>query len=247
MTVGIAEPEPAVEQPLSRRIGSLVSNPAVPSVYAWAATVGAPALLPSAGLAARISALVALACVGVAAFLLRRDDRAARAVGIYGFLASCVATWILLGPALLVRGVDPTRDTLGALGWAAFAFGWGAVRSLGSVPEEHPSALRGQSLPVRARLPGHAMVALVIGLAGAAACSLFAWRIDRPVHALFGHVVALAASAGLLSQAGRLAVRRADAAPARARLRMESAAFALSMLGLSLAVGLVTWLLLRNG
>lgn len=238
---------PAAVQDLGRRLGAVVSNPAVPSLYVWAATVGVPAVRPGAPWGARLAAVSALACIAAASYLLRSDARLARIIGIYGFVALCVLSWVLLGEERLSLLRDPARDVLGALGWAAFAFGWGAVRSLGSVPEEHPAALRGQPLMARARLPRHSALALALGLTGAALCTLLAWRIDRPAHAVFGHVVALAASAGLLAQAGRLAARRSEGtAPASVRVRLEGATFALSMLGITVAVGVISWVLLRR-
>jgi hypothetical protein len=237
----------ATVQHLGQRLGAVVSNPAVPSLYVWAATVGVPVVRPGAGWGARLAAGLGLACIGGAVYLLARNPRLARVIGIYAFVGLCVLSWVLLGEERLFLSHDPARQVLGALGWAAFAFGWGAVRSLGSVPEEHPAALRGQPLQARARLPRHSSLALTIGLAGAALCLFLAWRIDRPAHAVLGHVVALAGSAGLLAQAGRLAARRSEGlAPAGVRTRVESAAFALSMLGITLAVGVVTWLLLRR-
>ncbi len=233
---------------LGRWLGALVSTPSVPSAYAWATTVAVPALRTGAGFWARVCALAALSCVVLAVTLLSTRPTTARWVGIYGFVGTSVACWALLGAERLAFMRDPALGVLGALGWAAFAFGWGAVRRLGTVPEEHPAALRGQPLPARAQLSAQALVASAMGALGAGACVFLAWRIERPAHALFGHLVALAAAAGLLAQAGRIAVRRAaDASPARPGARFESAGFALAMLGLVLVIGFVTWLLLRPG
>jgi hypothetical protein len=169
-------------------------------------------------------------------------------VGIYAFVGCCVLSWALLGADRLAFGRDPALGILGALGWAAFAFGWGAVRRLGSVPEEHPAALRGQPLPARAQLSPLALVASGVGALGAGACVYLAWHIERPSHALFGHLMALAAAAGLLEQSGRIAVRRPESvASSRPLARLEGAGLSLALLGLALAVGFVTWLLLRAG
>jgi hypothetical protein len=243
-----AAPARAEQFSLGRWLGALVSTPSVPSAYAWATTVAVPALRAGATWPARGLALGALACVILAVSLLPQRPRVARWLGIYGFVGCSVASWVLLGAERLAFARDPALGILGALGWAAFAFGWGAVRRIGTVPEEHPAALRGQPLPARAQLSPLALVASAIGALGAGACVVLAWRIERPAHALLGHLVALAAAAGLLAQAGRIASRRPDASsPASPTARLERAAFSLAMLGLALGVGLVTWLLLRPG
>ncbi len=241
-------PASAEQFSLGRWLGGVVSTPSVPSAYAWATTVAVPVLRTGAGWSARLAALAALGCLVLAVSLLTARPRVARWVGISGFVGCCLLAWALLGADRLTFVRDPALGLLGALGWAAFAFGWGAVRRLGSVPEEHPAALRGQPLPARSQLSRLALVASAIGALGAGACVYLAWRVERPAHALFGHLVALAAAAGLLEQAGRLAVRRADSVSSgRPLARLEGAGLSLAMLGLALAAGLVTWLLLRPG
>jgi hypothetical protein len=243
-----AAPVRAEQFALGRWLGGVVSTPSVPSAYAWATTVAVPVLRAGAGWPARFAALAALGCLVSAVSLLSVRPREARWLGIYGFVGCCVLSWALLGAERLAFVRDPALGILGALGWAAFAFGWGAVRRLGSVPEEHPAALRGQPLPARAHLSSLALVASGIGGLGAGACVYLAWGIERPAHALFGHLVALAAAAGLLEQAGRIAVRRPDGASfARPKVRLESAGLSLALLGLVLAVGFVTSLLMRAG
>ncbi len=233
---------------LGRSLGAILSTPSFPSLYAWAITVAAPALRAGTAWSARAAALLALGCLVAALALLRVQPRAARWIGIYAFIACCVACWVFLGVERLSFARDPALGLIGALGWGGFAFGWGAVRNLGTVPEEHPAALRGQPLPARAHLSSLSFVASGIGALGAGACLFLAWRIERPTHALFGHVVALAAAAGLLEQAGRIAVRRpAEIQPARAGLRFDKAGFSLALLGFMLALGVVTWLLFGAG
>lgn len=234
-----------MERPASmqRRAASLLAAPIFPSLYAWAATVAVPSLSPEVGLAARACAVLALAACVAAAVVLPRSSVWARRLGIYGFLAACVACWVLLGEQR--AGGSPVRAVLGSLGWAAFAFGWGAVRQLGSVPEEHPAALLGLSLPARRALPWRSPAALVVGLVGATLCLVLPWRIERMPHAALGHLLGLATAGALLIVSGRLAVAPEGAAPRwypPAR-RLQNAAVPLGLLGIFLAAGLVKLLL----
>lgn len=228
---------------MQHRAASLLTAPIFPSLYAWAATVAVPSLTPDVGLGAQICALLALGKCIAAAVVLPYSRTWARRIGIHAFLASCVACWVLLG-APRASGT-PVRAALGSLGWAAFAFGWGAVRQLGSVPEEHPAAIPGPPLPARRALPWRSPVAAVIGLGGAALCLVLPWRIERMPHAALGHLLGLACAGALLLAAGRLAVAPAGVVlPGYAPLRrLQNAAVPLALLGVFLAAGLVKlWL-----
>lgn len=228
---------------MQRRAAFLLTAPIFPSLYAWAATVAVPSLEPGVSLGARICALVALATCIAAAVVLPHSRVWARRVGIHAFLASCVACWVLLGPAR--ASGTPLRAVLGSLGWAAFAFGWGAVRQLGSVPEEHPAAIPGPPLPARRSLPWRSPVAAVIGLGGAALCLVLPWRIERMPHAALGHLLGLACAGALLLAAGRFAVAPAGVVlPRYAPLRrLQNAAVPLGLLGAFLVAGLAKLLL----
>ncbi len=226
------------------RLGSILANPVVPSVYVWAATVGAPCLREGVSAPARAFAALAAACVALAALTLRLKPRFSRVVGVYAFVGCCIATWGFLGDALAPPRLDPIRGVLGGVGWLAFAFGWGAVRRPGTVPEDHPAVLRGRALPSRGTLISAAPVVMVIGLGAAVACLALGFRIDRPLHAVLGHAVALVAAVGMVVVTGRIASRRTGPTPRQTpRARVSHASASLALLSLVLVGGAFVWLL----
>lgn len=228
------------------RLAPLVANPTVPSLYAWAVTVAAPALGGHAGPAARVCAgLAFVACVS-GGLLVRRRPVWARRLGIHAFVGFSAATWLLLGarssaPAVVEGDLLPAL--LGSLGWAAFAFGWGTVRQLGTVPEEHPAALGGAPLEARGKLPGLAAAASAVALAGAALCLALPWRIERMPHAALGHLLGLMTAGALLVTAGRMAAepRRSSTRSIPAGRRVHGASTSLGLLGLLVLAGAAKW------
>jgi hypothetical protein len=234
--VRAAAPMPiTAPSPTPRSLGATLANPAFPSLYAWAATVAAPSLDAGASVGARLAALAALVTAVIAGVLVMHAHRWARWVGIFGFVGLCVLCWLLLDG----RGTGGyVRSWFGALGWVAFAFGWGGVRQLGSVPEEHPAALSGQPLRARSTLPLRASIALLLALSGGALCLALPWRVGRLPHAALAHVVGLVAAGGLLLAAGQLAaVPRAVRGAQPASLRLRAASMPLLLLGAALVSG----------
>lgn len=230
-----------MESPSSsqRPLAAVLTNPALPSLYAWAATVGAPSLEAGASAPARLSALLALISCVAAGVGVARGRPWARIVGIYVFVGWCVASWLLLG-VRASGGGGALRWALGGIGWAAFAFGWGGVRPLGSVPEEHPAAVPGPPLRARGDLPLRSYLAIALALLGAVLCLLLPWRVTRLPHAALAHLVGLAAAGALLIAAGEIAVaprRPVGTRPASARL--GDAWVPLTLLAGALLVGAV--------
>jgi hypothetical protein len=167
-----------------------------------------------------------------------------RAVGVLGFVALSMLTWLLLGPQVGIDRLGPFQAALGGLGWVAFAFGWGSLRELGSVPEEHPNVLSGSPLLARGRLPAHALVVVVTSVLGALTCLALAWRVDRAEHAMLAHGCAIGCAIALLAAGARLAVSRSDdTAPRSPTRRLSAASRPLAGLVLLLAAGLV-WAML---
>ena len=217
----------------------------LPGVYAWVATVAAPASERSTSVTVRLTALLALIALVSGPMVALDRPRLGRALGVHAFVAFSVATWAMLGPAISVARLDPLRAFLGAVGWGLFAFGWGSLRNLGSVPEEDPHAILGPPLPPRARFPRRALIAVGLSVAAAAVLLLLAWRIPRPAHALFGHAVAVLAAVALIAGGTRISNAMTESSVvATPRQRLDGAARPLAAVALLLSLG-VLWLILR--
>lgn len=225
---------PAEGQALVARANVLLSG-----LYAWVSTVAFPVALPGAGWLARAVAGLALVALVVGPWASLARPRLGRSIGVYGFVGCCLLCWVQLGDPLLEDALEPVRASLGAVGWSLFAFGWGAVRKSGSVPEDDPRAESGEPLEPREALSPSAYWVFVAALAGAVVPLFLAWQVTRPRHALFAHGAALAAAVALVTAGARVAVQRGARRghdPPRQRLGAAagslSAAVALAMLGL---------------
>jgi hypothetical protein len=219
------------------------ANVLLPGVYAWAATVLYPVSLHGASVPSRISSGAALLSLLAGVALAGRRAALGRALGLHGFVALCVFTWILLGSMVAVDRLEPTKAALGALGWVLFAFGWGGSREPEHVPEDDPRALPGEPLEPRGRLPRGAVLVLGVATAGAALPLLFAWRVTRSAHALFAHAVAIGCAVALVSAGAEVAVRRGKWAPVEPQMRrLGGAAASLTLLSIVLIVGIIEFL-----
>lgn len=183
----------------------------LPGVYAWIATVAQPVSSKGVDTLPRVLALAALVCLALGPLFATGRPRLARGFGIWGFVGLCLLTWVLLGPHIGVAELDPLHAAFGSVGWALYAFGWGAVRRWGSVPEEDPRVVEGPPLTPRANLPPFArwvfaasvvFVGLILGLA---------WRVRRPTHALLSHALALTLAVWLVNVGADVAVKRSGA------------------------------------
>jgi hypothetical protein len=217
----------------------------VPGLFAWLATVATPTLGHEAPEFSRVSALLALAALVAGPYLAVDHPRAGRMVGVFVFMALCLTTWLLLGAGLSVDRLEPVQAGLGGLGWAAFAFGWGSLRPLGKIPEDHPNVLGGTPLRPRGELPAGAMIVLGVSIGGAALCLALAWRVVRADHALLAHAVAIACAIASLSVGAKVAVRRgAGLQPYEAAHRIGAASRWLLALALLVFAG-IFWRALR--
>jgi hypothetical protein len=221
------------------------ANMLLPGLYAWVTTVAFPAAQRSAPASARVTAMAALIALVAGPVVVFERPRLGRALGVLLFVALSVTTWLLLGSVIGVQHLEPVRASLGALGWALFAFGWGAVRRAGSIPEEDPHVIRGEPLPARGQLPWSALWVYSIGLVGAVVVLLLAWQVARPAQALLAHAVAVVAAIALVGVAARVAVERGRARTFPApQPRLNAAARPLATALLLMALGFV-WLMLR--
>jgi hypothetical protein len=209
------------ESTASRVHGSLASrvNVLLTGLYAWTLTVAAPALLPGSPPVARAAAGVAPLVLVAGVVLFRWQPGLGRAFGIAGFVGLSLVAWVLLGPAVGVRRLEPIKAALGGIGWALFALGWGALRPLGQLPEDR-SAAGGGPLTARAALPRGASAVLGVAVAGALLSLALAWVPRRPHHALLAQAVALLIAIALTHTGAMVAVDRGQfAATARSSAR----------------------------
>ncbi len=221
------------------------ANMLLPGVYAWLITVASPAAHRGAPLAARVTAMAALVALVAGPLIVFERPRLARGLGVLAFVGLSVTTWVLLGPLIGVEHLEPLRACLGLVGWALFAFGWGAVRRIGSIPEDDPHVIRGDPLPARGQLPWSTFFVYSIGLVGAVVVLVLAWQVVRPAQALLAHAAALVAAIALAGTAARVALERGRSRSAAVpRSRLNAAARPLAMALLLLGLGFV-WLTLR--
>ena len=203
--------------------------------------MASPALAKDAPAVARAAALAALVALVAGPYLAVERPSVGRAVGVYAFVALCSITWLLLGAELSVDRLEPVQAGLGALGWAAFVFGWGSLRQPGAIPEDHPNVLTGAPLHPRSGLPQGAVPVLGISIVGAIVCLGMAWRVARPDHALLAHSAAIVCAIAILSVGAQVAIlrggRRQRYEPAR---RIVAARRALLFLAV-LVVGGIFW------
>jgi hypothetical protein len=235
----------AAASPPSGYLLSTRSNVLLPALLAWVSTVGVPVAERGTGFAARASAGLALLALVGGPLLLPLSPRYGRIVGIHVALGLSVLTWLLLGDSMSVLHLEPVRSAIGVVAWILFAFGWGATRFPGQIPEDDPRAILGPPLLARSRLPFGAAFIFGAGLFGAALPLFAAWRVARPSHALLAHAVAIVCGIALVTSAARVAVDRQGwqpVSPAAARLGL--AARPLTLLAVVVIVRLI-WMLIR--
>ncbi len=223
----------------------LATNVALPGIYVWLTTVAHPAFARGAGGWPRATAYAALLVLAAGALLIGRYPRVARAVGVIGFVALCVLTWVLLGDRLAPERLNSVRAACGAVGWAIFALGWGATERFRPIQSDDSDETPSKPLAARGRLPRTAVIALALGLVAALAPWLAAWQVKRAEHALLAHGAALVAAIAIVIVASQVAIDREQRVGRPApRHRVRPAMGSLSALAFVLAAGAV-WLLLR--
>ncbi len=184
------------------------ANILLPGAYAWAATVLYPVAAHGTGVHARVSAALAMMLLLSGVAVGKQRPALGRTLGLHGFVAACVATWLLVGTSLAVDRLDPVKAALGGIGWVVFAFGWGASREPTRVPEDDPRALPGAPLAPKGHLPAGAFLILAVAITGATLPIGLAWRVTRPSHALLAQAVSIACAVALISSGAQIATRR---------------------------------------
>lgn len=223
--------------PSTLRAFSARANVLLPGLYAWGTTVAVPAASPRAPGTVRVTALAALVALVLGPLVAPLRPGIGRALGIHGFLGLSLVTWGLLSRADLAIAGNATQATLGALGWMVYAFGWGELRGRGSVPEDDPRVVPGAPLPARGALARSVTPVFAVGVIAAVVLMHLAFRVSRPVHAVFGHAVALVAGLLLVGAAARVALDRTPRALPAPGERLSGAATPLAALLVLLGLG----------
>lgn len=214
-------------------------------MYAWIATVLLPAFSQPAPVLARACALSALLALFVGVALLVRAPSWGRAVTLVGFVGLSAVTWVTLDEALRPDRMEPVRAALGGIGWMLFAFGWGAVRSPGDVPEQDPHVI--SAAPLEPRASHNWVGTLAFGLASGLA--LLVWALAFRVadeRALVAHAAALACAVALVTVGARVSVELGRSHPQpRPTARLNAASTALAGLLVLGMLGLLLWAFAR--
>ncbi|MBN2191624.1 MAG: hypothetical protein JW751_02310 [Polyangiaceae bacterium] len=215
-----------------------LANVLAPGIYAWGATVAAPAFGGDGGLGSRLMALAALVALVAGAALALCHPPLGRGVGIAGFALLSLLTWVMVRDSLAVDRIDPVRGCLGGLGWMLTAIGWGGLRTEESAPEEQDMAV--SPLEPRKRLAASTWLVLAIAFAGALGPLVMAWSVDRTEHALLAQTVAVLAAIGMATAGGLVAVDRLSIrVPVESGARLRHARLPLALLIFGLGGGLL--------
>jgi hypothetical protein len=237
-------------------LDTLSSPTLLTGLYAWGVSLtptvvlGAKALFltekPVVPARSLVLALLALPILVSSAALRNIRFPAARALGVWGFLGLCTASF-LTGPAPIEAArIDAIRGVLASLGFGLYALSWGTPYSFHKPPPEaHPRADATRGYDPRGRLP-----ALAIPIAGAgivaSACLLgLAFRPSDGPRALAAQTVAGIASVLLVTASAEIAVSRGDYAEAPPGKRMNRAARGLVFLVFFVFLGVLNVVLNR--
>lgn len=237
MAEPVAEPSP---QAFAAR-----TNVLLPGLYAWLSTVARPAVSSQATLAIRSAAVCAALTLLLSPLLSARYPRLGRALGVHGFVGCSVLTWALLRHAGVAFGGQALEAAFGAVGWTLYAFGWGELSARRRVPEADPHVLSGAPLLPKNTWSRSAEVILGLGVFGAAVVLVLAFRVPRPSHAVMAHALALLLALLSISAASRVALERTPRRFGSSAERVSSAATAISLLLIALALGALYWMLER--
>lgn len=218
-------------------------NVLLPGLYVWLTTVFWPVLGVPWGLI-HCSGFGALASLALGVFWLDRRSGLARVLGIYCFTGFCVVTWALAREVFSAELVDPVLSGFGAVGWGFFAFGWGIVRRPRDVPERDPRSIPSARLTPYAALPRLSGPLFGALLLVALLPVLSAWRVSRLHHALLAQVVGVAGAALCIGIAAHIAISLGKwQPPPSVDLRFRGASTELTLLALLVGVGILLRLL----
>jgi len=215
----------------------------VPGIYAWAITVVPVASDRLARPTAGVTAMLAFVALVVGTFVVKQRPRLGHALGIWSFVALCLASWLQNLDALQVERLDPIRAAAGTIGWILFALGWGTPWRTGRHPEDDPRAQLHPKLEPRKPPQLRAALAVSIAVVGALAGLLLAWRATDPGRALLLHGASLACAVAVVTTAATVGLaqgKKRVGVPPRQRMTY---AFPWLMALVALVVIAIAWVL----
>lgn len=215
----------------------------VPGIYAWAVTVVPVASDRFARPSVSLTAFLAFVALVVGTFLVKRRPHLGHALGIWSFVALCLASWLLNLEALQVERLDPLRAGAGTIGWILFALGWGTPWRTGRHPEDDPRAQLHPKLEPRKPPPFRAALSVAFAVFGAIAGLMLAWRSTDPGRALMLHGVALACAVAVVTTSASVGLAQGQkriAVPPRQRMTY---AFPWLMALIALIVIAIAWMI----
>lgn len=170
---------------------------AVAATAAWLITVWPVAASPQVGGALRALAVVALVPGVLAPWWVGVRPRLARHVGLTGFLAVVVATWVWASYLSLMPRLDLYRSVLGAVAWGVFTLSWSHPWS---VPDEElheaPVGITRGLAPRRAP-PRFAIALAGLGIVLGLFCLALAWDVQDPDRATWAQALGVGAAVSL--------------------------------------------------
>jgi hypothetical protein len=199
-----ASPPPSLEPRSLLREPGVVQR-IVCGVFAWAVTAFPFAFGRGGRAAAMLAAVIALGAAVAGPLVFPKHRRLGRHIGITAFLALVVATWLLVPGALEVSRIDLVLAMTGSVSWMAYAFSWGEPWKFR--PDVKTDDMSG-ALRARAELPPVAVPVAALGVLGAAALLVLAFRVRDSSRALLAQVVAIGLGVALVTVAADLAISR---------------------------------------
>lgn len=200
-------PPPSVRRIASEvRARSSTLRCTLSGVGAWAITVAPLVLTARAASSTRMMAVAALIPAIGGPQLIQKNPSLARHLGISGFLAACVATWVLASLDQVLSSVDPFRAILGVLAWGVFALSWSHPWSVSDAKLRKAPEGETVGLKPRRRAPPYAVGVAVMGAICAFTCLALAWVVKEPSRAVFAQALAVGCAVALLTSASRIAV-----------------------------------------
>jgi hypothetical protein len=237
----------AAAPPPSSETRSLLSEPGVVQrivcgVFAWGVTAFPFAFGRSGRAFAMLAAVAALGAAVAGPLVFTKRRRLGRHVGISAFLALVVTTWLLVPGGLDVSRIDLVLAVTGSVSWMAFAFSWGEPWKFR--PDVKADDMSG-ALRARAELPPAAVPIAALGVLGAAALLVLAFRVRDSSRALLAQVVAVGLGVALVTVAADLAITRGKKRSSSADLPRSAVRSLLLLAGFALLGAAL--LLLRRG
>ncbi len=200
-------PPPSVQRiAVEVRARSSTLRATLAGVAAWAISIAPLIVTSRASGPTRVAAAVAVIPALLGPQLIQRSHRLARHVGVTGFLALAVGSWLLASFDQVLGTVDTFRAVLGVLAWGVFAVSWSHPWSVSDAKLRKAPEGETVGLKPRRKAPPYAVGVAVVGAICAVACMALAWVVADPSRAVFAQALAVGFAVALLTSASRIAV-----------------------------------------